>query len=339
MLGTAAMALASCSQEDEVNANLNGRAIDFRPAMTSRATETTNSNLTDINVTAMLGDTDYFIQKTFSKNGTFYTSPTDYYWPGDDSELTFYAYAPADLSGVTINGTEKTLTDYAPAVSMGDQIDFITATATGTKSANEAAGVPLTFDHKLSQIEIKAKTDNETYVFKVSGVRIGMPVAQGSYAFGTDKWTLADTKTVYESTIDETTLTSTATSLMGDGGNAMLIPQQLTAWQPETDGANSAAGAYLSVKLQITTAETGVQIYPFPSDADCIWAAIPIDTNWEAGKKYVYTLDFSHGAGYVDPKDPVPGTPILGGPIKFTVNVTDWTEADQSLDMKTYSGD
>lgn len=54
-------------------------------------------------------------------------------------------------------------------------------------------------------------------------------------------------------------------------------------------------------------------------------------------KKYIYTLDFSEGAGKVDPEkeqpeDPTvdpfdPGEDILGSPIKFTVEVSEWEDA------------
>lgn len=328
--------MVSCAQDEEIKSN-QGRAIDFRPAMATRASETTNANIQDINVTAMMGDADYFTGETFTKNGTYFTSANDYYWPGDDTPLTFYAFSPSDLSGVTIDKSAKTLDNFSPATSMADQVDFITAVATGKKSENENAGVPLTFDHRLSQIEVLAKTNNSVYTFKVSGVRIGEPVDNGSFNFDSDQWTLGTSKTIYESDIDEVTLSENPVSLMGEGGNAMLLPQQLVAWAPATDASNSAKGAYLSVKLQIATAETGVQIYPFPTDGECEWAAIPISTNWEPGKKYIYTLDFSHGAGYVDPHDPDPGVEILGGPIKFTVTVADWNQTSEDLDMKTYT--
>ena len=61
---------------------------------------------------------------------------------------------------MTINSTTKTLADFEPATTIADQKDFITATATGSKT-DEAAGVALTFGHRLSQIEIKAKNTNE----------------------------------------------------------------------------------------------------------------------------------------------------------------------------------
>ena len=335
----ASMALASCSNDEPV-ATETGRAIDFRPALgaRSRATETTNANLTAINVTAFIGDGVLFKQTEFTKgsDGYFVSSP-EYYWPGDDSEVDFYAYSPSAPGGqFTFTSASKTLSDFAPAATMDQQVDFITSVASGKKSANEAAGVELTFNHQLSQIEVRAKTDTTAYTDKISGVRIGKPVASGSYDFNTNAWTLGSDKAIYTEEYDTPrTLTSTLATMMGDEGNAMLLPQQLTAWAPTTDGANSAQGAYLSVKLEIESAETGVQVYPFPSNANCQWASIPIDDNWEAGKKYIYNLDFTHGAGYVDPNDPIPGTPVLGGPIKFTVNVVDWDDVTKDEPMTT----
>lgn len=56
------------------------------------------------------------------------------------------------------------------------------------------------------------------------------------------------------------------------------------------------------------------------------WASVPVGVNWERGKKYVYTLDFTNGVGIQDPEDPRPGTPIIGDGIKFTVSVEGWDE-------------
>ena len=351
MLAIAALALASCSQDEPVSVN-HGRQIDFRPVMgtLSRATETTNANLSDITVTALLGDQTLFKNVVFTKDAGFYTSTPAYYWPGDDSQLDFYAYSPSQPGGtIAIDSNNKTLTDFSPAAEISDQVDFISSYATGKKSVNEASGVELTFDHRLAQIEVQGKTNNDAYTFKVMGVRIGEPVSKASFDFSTDAWTLSTASTdrsIYESTYNDTiTLGAEPVTLMatvaesGASDNAMLIPQELTAWDPTADASNTAKGAYLAVKLQIKTAETGAQVYPFPSDANCIWAAVPISNKWEAGKKYVYTLDFTHGAGYVDPHDPQPGTPILGGPIKFTVDVTGWENQSIDEDMTTYNGE
>ncbi len=330
-----AAGLTSCAEDEPVNVNT-GNAISFRPAISTRATEITNANLSAIKVAAFMGNDTYFNALDFTKgDDSYFTSTPTYNWPGDDTELSFYAYAPATLDGVTLTSDTKDLKSYTPAQNIADQIDFITSSATGKRSVNEASGVELTFNHQLSQIEIHAKAANDAYTFKISGIRIGQPVATGDFDFATSAWTPSTSKAIYEETYDTPiTLTATAANVMGAEGNAMLIPQQLTAWDVDGDATNTKAGAYLSVKLQVNTA-AGAQVYPFASNLDCQWAAIPIDTNWQPGKKYIYTLDLSNGAGYVDPKDPNPGTPVLGGPIKFTVNVLDWNASDEDLPMQT----
>jgi hypothetical protein len=74
---------------------------------------------------------------------------------------------------------------------------------------------------------------------------------------------------------------------------------------------------------------------------------VPIDANWEPGKKYTYILDFTDGCGKVDPEKPDvvdpdnpdpkpdpdpdpfgPGDDIVGHAIKFVVKVTDWVVLD-----------
>jgi len=341
----AALAMASCSKDESTGIN-NGNAIDFRAAMQTRASETTMANITNFFVTALdKNNANYFSDAEFTKDGAFFTSTPAYYWPSDGSNLSFFAYSPsaADLDAtVTINSTTKTLADFEPATTIADQKDFITATATGSKT-DEAAGVALTFGHRLSQIEIKAKNTNDGYVYKVQGVRIGQPVSKATFDFGTTSWQLGSVKTNYEATYagSEKTLTGTAASIMAEeDDNAMLIPQQLTAWTPDTDKTNTNKGAYLAVKVNITTKD-GARVYPVASVGEYDWVAVAVDTNWQPGQKYVYTLDFSNGAGKVDPEKPMPGPTdpfkpgedVLGSAIKFTVTVTPWTPASENVPM------
>lgn len=330
----AAAAMTACSQDETTDVVGNGHLIDFRTAMGTRAAETTTGTLQKITVTAIDAENEnYFTDVEFSKKGSYFTSETPYYWPVDGSTLNFYAYSPAaaDLGAtVTITNASKKLTNYVPATDVSEQQDFITATASGSKS-NEATGVALTFKHQLSQIEIKAKNTEDTYVYKVQGVRIAQPVSKATFDFGTGVWELGSDKATYEVTYkgSEKTLGSSAVSIMKtDGDNAMLIPQQLVAWDSGTDKSNAKKGAYLSVLINITKADSEDPVYPAEA-GQYGWAAVAIDTNWEAGKKYVYTLDFSNGAGKVDPEDPDhPGEDILGSPIKFSVEVDTWKPAD-----------
>lgn len=339
-----AMLIASCSSDDVVSTNT-GRAIGFRTSVGTRGAETTTANISKFWVTAIdKAGANYFSKQEFTKDREFFTSSPLYYWPA--GELNFVAYSPSetDLGGtLTISNTTKELKDFSPAAEIADQKDFVTATASGTKAANETNGVALTFAHQLSQIEIKAKNANTGYVYKVVGVRIGKPVSKGTFTFGADTWALTTKeKTNYavEYTAAPRTLAADAATMMGTANdNAMLLPQQLVPWEPDTDKKNTRNGAYIALKIQITTKD-GARVYPATGEYD--WAAVAINTNWEAGKKYVYTLDFSSGAGKVDPEKPEltdptdpfkPGEDILGKPIKFTVTVTDWTSADQPVIM------
>ena len=345
-MAMAAMLIASCSSDDVVSTNT-GRAIDFRTSVGTRGAETTTANIGKFWVTAIdEAGANYFSKQEFTKDGEFFTSSPLYYWPA--GELNFVAYSPSETdlgATVTINKDTKTLADFSPATEIADQKDFVTATASGTKAGNETSGVALTFAHQLSQIEIKAKNANTGYVYKVVGVRIGKPVSKGTFTFGTNTWALTTTEKAnyaVDYTAAPRTLTAEAATMMSTANdNAMLLPQQLVAWTPETDKANTNNGAYIALKIQITTKD-GARVYPAKAKGDYDWAAVAINTNWEAGKKYVYTLDFSAGAGKVDPEKPEPTDPtdpfkpgedILGKPIKFTVTVTDWVPADQPVEM------
>ena len=337
MLGAAAV-LGSCSGDitTDVPEAAAPAAIDFRAALATRATETTTATLTDFTVTALdASSANFFTDLVFTKSGQYFTSTPSYYWPSDGSQLSFYAWAPAASAlnaRVTINGTTKQLADYVPAGDISQQQDLITATATGSK-ANETTGVALTFSHRLAQIVVKARNGNSAYVYKVCGVKIGQVKSKGTYDFATTVWNLGTETADYSVEYDASPrlLTATAATLMAvDGDNAMLLPQQLVAWDPTGNPTNSNKGAYLAVKINLTT-QAGAQVYPTGAAGSYGWAAVPVNTLWEAGKRYTYTLDFSNGAGRVDPSDPThPGDPILNSPIKFTVTVDEWQEATPS---------
>ncbi len=369
LMAMSAIALASCSEDEPVSVRqATNEAISFRSGLGTRASETTNANLDKIFVSAVYGDSTvnasskkmdgykyskYFESIEFDKGAdSFFTAANgkEYDWLAPKQEINFFAYSPSqDDLGADITMKEDNsgmiLESFAVPEEIADQVDFITANASGTRDANEQSGVELTFDHRLSQIELRAKSENTTYTYKVIGARIGRAQYMGSFDFNTNEWTLDDwhDTAVYTSACDTTTLTATPVSIMGPSGNAMLMPQTLTPWAPTGDPDNVAREAYLSVLVNITRTDDGMQIYPFADESKFTgepvreygWAAIPLASTWEQGKKYIYTLDFTNGAGSIDPDDPNPGKPIIGGPIKFTVQVNDWidTNADKVYDM------
>lgn len=89
-------------------------------------------------------------------------------------------------------------------------------------------------------------------------------------------------------------------------------------------------GEYFSdiALLQRYTPTVGVTIKEFG------WAAVPIDADWKAGNRYVYTLNYSDGIGVHDPRDPEPGKPIWEKPgISWGMNVESWSKAEKDDDF------
>lgn len=123
--------------------------------------------------------------------------------------------------------------------------------------------------------------------------------------------------------------------------NAMLLlPQETTAWDPETyprPTAEGNTGSYLLVDCAIFNV-AGTD-YAEGNDV-CLWGeqteeggwttkelAIPVAFDWQQGKKYVYTLVFGEGNGGYnpDPEDPDPEDPdpVLV-PITFEITVDEF---------------
>lgn len=334
-MAAVAIALSSCSNEDLVEVN-NGNAIDFRVTMgaetNSRGVETTNNNLDKFYVTAVNNSKLYFHDELFSKaaGATKFTSTNIYYWPGDESNVDFYAYGyagdlkslDADLNNATINATSQKI-NFTPATAPANQLDLIVAKASGSSTTEGTVELP--FNHALSQIQIFAKNTNANYTYEVTGIKIANVKPTGVYDFtGNGSWSASGDPTSYvvdyaENTV--ITLDGTAQNLsnLNDANNtgAMLIPQQLIEWQKST----SDKGTYLAVKVKITMTGTGTEIYSG-------YACVAIGTNWTPGNCYIYTLNFSEGAGFKED-----GDPILGGPIEFTADVKGWTDVEEEKKM------
>lgn len=336
MAAVAMLAIVSCNK-DEVKEVNTGREIDFHTAVT-RATETTVQNLDEIYVTAYTtSENNYFTDLLFAENGGYFTSDVKYYWPSDGSSINFIAYAPSaaelgvgagSATELTINKDTQTLTAFSPAANVTDQKDVVFAKATGSK-ADANTGVELVFDHVLSQVEFKAYSNNDGYVFKVKGVKLANVAGTGDCELADKTWSTAGyDKVTYEVVYDTPlTLTTTPVSVMkSENDNAMLVPQTFVAWDNSTDPNNAAEGTFVSLLVNITTKD-GAMVYPKTTADDYAWMATPLSATWNSGFKYVYTLDVSDG-GLVEP-DPAPGpdggSPVLGGAIKISGQIYSWS--------------
>lgn len=374
-------AMASCSNNEIIDVNP-GEGISFRTSLdkatrTNAANVTTLENLNDFKVTGLTNNQNYFTDLLVSKAGSVWNTESTYYWPNDN--VQFFAYAPTNIGTgtISINNSGQQITNFTPETEVANQKDLLISYNTGNKTTNESTGVLMNFKHALSQIEIKAKCSNPNIKIEVKGVRIVNAGRKADFTFPTEvtnstytlpqaKWSNLqdkDTKEAYkvkgENIVE---LTSSAQSIMFGQKNFMLIPQQLTAWA----GKGHTTGAYISVLCRIYSKSGSEEILLYPKTSPATrasvilpeqtmyaYASVAIDTNWEPGKKYIYTLDFcsstnSGGAGLIDPNpdnttdpevDPNPkdgsegGDPVLNGPIKFTVTVDNWVDETKDIIM------
>lgn len=283
----------------------------------------------------------------------------------DNSELDNNDLVPSGTT-MEVDPTGITFTSYTVNPYIINQKDLVAAYAKGSKDEYEADGVPLDFHHLLSQIQIDAINNENVFDVYVKAVKICQINGTGNLTFTGDgtksggvfntttQWDAVSDKQTYsveyvESGEEPITLERSPKNLNQKDrvGNFMLIPQKLTPWEPKTDPNNNDKGAYISVLVKIVNKDhPTIVLYPGTKLDDgtlvntdgFAWIAVPIEETWQPGKKYVYTLDFTGGAGYVDPDHlgpEKPGDPTLGT-IYCSVAVCDWdssseTNIDKSL--------
>ena len=330
----ASMALTtSCSQDDIADERaLSGSEINLTTSFKlpeSRAVETTINNLGSFWVNSFQADGDKYmndVEYTSTDGSVWSTSAGKFYWPVS-GDLHLYCYAPkaSELSGtLKLDKEAQTLTDFSPNENAVDQKDFVYAKSSGSAKKNGSTGVNIEFQHALSEITVAAKNTNTAYTVKVKGVKIGNVITKGTFTFPsiTDtpaSWSLsADPNDVknYETSWTTPFVLDGEVSTM-DAANVpfMILPQQLVAADKASEKAYIALDA--EIKMQGGLVKHNG------------WLYVSIDTNWEMGKKYAYTLDFSTGAGQDENGKAI----ISGSEIKLKVNVSDWNENSETPDF------
>ena len=324
----ASMMLAtSCSSNDEqVGTGAGQNKIALFPTVDkaeSRAVETTTANLASFHAFSFQdGQSNYMDNVLYTgQDNNWSTNAGTFYWPVT-GDLHFYCYAP-DAPGkegsFTINSTTQKLNGFVPNETAAAQQDFVYAQANGNLATNGTSGLNINFQHALSEISVKAKNSNTAYTVEVTGVQFGNIVSKGDFTFptvagGAAAWKLGADKAAYTTqweTADK--LSNTVADLNVANVPFMLIPQQLT------DNAKAADGSYIALKVKITMQGGKVM-----RDG---WAYVALNTKWEMGKHYIYTLDFSNGAG----QDENGNSIISGTGIKLNVTVTPWTTAEPGI--------
>lgn len=378
VLSAAAALLATSCSKDQISEANPGNAIRLKSftGAASKATETTATNMADFKVHAFTGTNPNFtpfFTDVYASNGggaSFVPDAGSHYWPGDANlNCVFMGYSPANLTGIfdettaapvvsLDSPTSATISGIKQLQHADEQVDLLVFRNHGTAASNGTSGVDLYMQHAMSQILIKAVNYDASMTIKIKAVKV---IAKGSgtltlpsQSIGSlnapialSSWAQDEAYNSYVTggkgdpnpTTEVTVSNSpdTPSDLMFNEGGFMLMPQQLSPW---TETA-TADGAYIAVLCNIT--QGGAQLFPATSGGYG-YAAVPINTTWEPGKKYTYTLQFfkdGGGAGVIPPVDPTdppveptpdpgtPGQPVLGGSISFNVSVNTWQDGTQ----------
>ena len=166
--------------------------------------------------------------------------------------------------------------------------DFVTGTVDGSKTDNLYSGVNLTLQHQLSRIDVRAYCASESYNVEIAGVRVGGIATECDFNFeGTGHPAWCNTKvgkftgtnmkkglTEYIYRKGDTVITigsgnheteASSVSIMGEGGRAMVIPQNYPRWKYSNYVYPSTQPLYFSVLLRVKEKATtdNKLIYPY----------------------------------------------------------------------------
>lgn len=315
--------------------------------------------LTTFNVYAFDGDGNAFMGTNDTElgygginisyqNGKWdYTTNSDLkYWPGTVKPLDFYAVNPATFDeqmkynyGWQIN-KDKLEIHYTCINEYGlnkgiSNIDVMYATAKNQTKDNKAGKVDLVFNHILSQIAFKAKTQDEKTKVEIESIVIHNVTSGGTFVMPkegstgtgwTPKEDLKQNFTIGMKSTTATTVDNTGTDVFTKP--ILFVPQQLKKWKttastPKTIAdADAAKECYLEISCKISIDDT----YPHGTATEFEKLYVPFEADWQPGKRYVYTLIF--GGGYT-----VKGNPVLT-PISFEPSVEEWKDENKDINIQ-----
>ncbi len=361
VVALSAVALAACNNDEVMEVN-QGRGISFQVATeaSTRATSTTTTSINEFKVWGFTDDKTLMNGIEVTKADNKWTYDGTIFWPA--TAVDFYSVSPSNVAGVSITKDAQKITGFTVDADQSKQVDLLYAVNKGeTKDDHAASAVNINFRHALSQIVFKAKNTNENLKVTVKGVKIANIKKAGDFTYPTQATTVQNTEV--DGTIVATTQgtwsnvstledfsagmeangvtldgeVETALDLSNASGALFMIPQTLTAWNPENEGCLASDDVYFLLNCQILSG-TDKNIQVWPSDADETFAEIAVPAEaitWEQGKKYVYTFVFGEGAGYEPGEEENPDPTLVG--IGFDVTVDEFIAVtpDQEIEMGT----
>lgn len=224
------------------------------------------------------------------RNATHY-----YYWPFT-GKISFLAVHPSTVAPTTTgwDATKKkpqaTFADYTIS-NANKTVDLMLANNEGARRSD---ALPMVFKHALSQILVQVKTQDDYTAdvkFDVNSVEFNKIDLSGDVAYANDAFAWTDNTAQTEDWMYYATKKENINNVAADYGVAnVMIPQEANADDPAT----SAVIEGTTLTISYTMTQTG-------SAAITGTVVVPASQLWEAGKKYVYTLNFKLNEILFDP--------------------------------------
>lgn len=297
MLGVAAMALASCTQ-NEVVEYADSRAIQFDAFVgksTRAVTELETAGLTQFNVFAYhTGDVvDYNnVAVKGSGSGTGWKAEANAYWQaGNNYEFGAYSDQNAAISS-GVSFANKTLTFTGYEVDGKDLVAAQTSVASQEDVKNYTA-VNLTFYHMLSQIKFTFKNnDAADYKLIISNINI----EAGKTAKGEFKMNEGGTPAISWTDASNGEYTITDIADIANGPSGLTASESLLILPQSTTGLN------VTFTARLTDAENNV-IATGNFEAPLTISEDGGDA-WKPGYRYNYIAELNGSDVPVNPVDP-----------------------------------
>ena len=262
------------------------------------------------------------------------------YWPATTAPLNFQAITPYAHSSFTIENTpdvaEPKLAHVTANVTVpttvADQQDIMFAKADGQTRETNSQTVGLNFQHGMSQVVFSGKLASDKIEATVHGIEIhnlhntGKVGYMGANAELQAQTTGEAATTFAAGLVDNPVVNSSsqATVLSAADGALFMLPQTVAKWTTTaktpvpTSEADANHNSYLKVTCTVKDKASGVVLVNNGS------IYIPLEVNWQQGKKYSYTLVFGQGEQGFKP-DGSHDDNLLQ--IKYSVSAENWNAA------------
>ena len=262
------------------------------------------------------------------------------YWPTTTAPLNFQAITPYAHSSFTIENTPDVAdpklahvtANVTVPTAVADQQDIMFAKADGQTRETNSQTVGLNFQHGMSQVVFSGKLASDKIEATVHGIEIHNLHNTGKVGYmGSNAELQAQTTGVAGTTfaaglVDNPVVNSSsqATVLSAADGALFMLPQTVAKWTTTaknpvpTSEADANHNSYLKVTCTVKDKASGVVLVNNSS------IYIPLEVNWQQGKKYSYTLVFGQGEQGFKP-DGSHDDNLLQ--IKYSVSAENWNAA------------